>query len=238
MTSSGWELSENPVKPRRSQNSAVISRRWLSSCFSVPDATIRSATCGGRKRRSLLIRSISPTCSMTRCSSCWLSFAISCERISSSSVRWLSSFRSRAFSIAHSLSSKIRDQLNLLVGERAYLLPIDANRANQFAFLEHWHVEKTSRATQFGCRDAKRLAVGVNLLGMCVDDMDSLLAGGDAAQASAWTGADRSSVQIFIVFGRHAQRRNRCVSAILKTEQNPDFGSANSSRVLQDRSEN
>src|SRR5215831_6831929 len=138
----------------------------------------------------------------------------------------------------HSLSSKIRDQLNLLVGERAYLLPIDANRANQFAFLEHWHVEKTSRATQFGCREAKRLAVGVNLLGMCVDDMDSLLAGGDAAQASAWTGADRSSVQIFIVFGRHAQRRNRCVSAILKTEQNPDFGSANSSRVLQDRSEN
>ena len=26
-----------------------------------PDATIRSATCGGRKRRSLLMRSISPT---------------------------------------------------------------------------------------------------------------------------------------------------------------------------------
>src|SRR6516162_3365794 len=60
-------------KPRRSQNSAVISRRWLSSCFSVPDATIRSATWGGRKRRNLPIRSISPTWSATRCSSCWLS---------------------------------------------------------------------------------------------------------------------------------------------------------------------
>src|SRR6516165_10885450 len=52
ITSSGSELSEKPVKPRKSQNSAVISRRWLSSCLSVPDATIRSATCGGRKRRN------------------------------------------------------------------------------------------------------------------------------------------------------------------------------------------
>ena len=26
-----------------------LSRRWLSSCFSVPDATIRSATCGRKK---------------------------------------------------------------------------------------------------------------------------------------------------------------------------------------------
>src|SRR5262249_21800813 len=47
ITSSGSELSEKPVKPRRSQNRAVISRRWLSSCFSIPDATIKSATCWG-----------------------------------------------------------------------------------------------------------------------------------------------------------------------------------------------
>src|SRR3984957_21212179 len=44
ITSSGSALSEKPVKPRRSQKSAVISLRWLSSCFSLPDATIRSAT--------------------------------------------------------------------------------------------------------------------------------------------------------------------------------------------------
>jgi hypothetical protein len=56
----------DPVTPRRSQKSAVISRRWLSSCFSAPDATIMSATCGGRKRRNLLIRSISSTWSETR----------------------------------------------------------------------------------------------------------------------------------------------------------------------------
>ena len=48
ITSSGSKLSEKPVKPRRSQNSAVISRRWLSSWFSEPDATINNI--GGRRR--------------------------------------------------------------------------------------------------------------------------------------------------------------------------------------------
>src|SRR6516162_3405436 len=134
----------------------------------------------------------------------------------------------------HSLGSKIRDQLNLLIGKWPYLLAVDTDRTNQFALFEHRHVEKTSRAAQFSCRNAKRVAVGVSLLGSCIDDMDSLLIGGDAAQASPWTGADRPSVQIFLVFGCHAQRCNRCVSAIIEAKQYPDFSSANSCRVLQD----
>src|SRR5262245_50817528 len=121
----------------------------------------------------------------------------------------------------HSLSGKIRDQLNLLVGKWTHLLSIDTNRANQFAFLEHWHIEKTSHAAQLRRRDAKRLAVGVSLLGVCIDDMNSLLTGSNAAQASTWTSADRPSIQIVIVFGCHAQRRNGCVSAIIKAEQYP-----------------
>src|SRR5262249_54034922 len=85
----------------------------------------------------------------------------------------------------HSLGSKIRNQLNLFVGKWAHLLAIDTDSADQFALIEHRHLEKTSRAAQLGRRDAKRVAVGVNLLGMCIDDMDSLLIDGDAAQASA-----------------------------------------------------
>src|SRR5262249_55481999 len=99
---------------------------------------------------------------------------------------------------------------------------------------EHRHLEKTSRSAEFCRGDAKRVAVGVNLLGMCIDDMDSLLTGGDAAQASTWTGADRPSVQIFLVLGSHAERCNRCVSAIIEAKQYPDFSSANSCRLLQD----
>src|SRR6516165_7736703 len=134
----------------------------------------------------------------------------------------------------HSLGGKIGDQLNLLACKWPHLLAIDTNRANQFALLEHWHVEKTSHAAEISCRDAKRFAVGVSLLGTCIDDMDSLLIVGDTAQASPWTSADRSSIQIFVVFGRHAESRDRCVSAIIKAEQYPDFGSANPCRALQD----
>src|SRR6516164_9794559 len=138
----------------------------------------------------------------------------------------------------YSLGSKIRDQLNLLVSKWAYLLAIDTDRANQFALLKHWHIEKTSHATEISCRDAKGFAVGVSLLGSCIDDMDSLPIGGDAAQASTRTSADRSSVQIFVVFVRHAEGRNRCVSAIIKAEQYSDFGFANSCCVLQNRPKN
>src|SRR5262249_15516418 len=112
--------------------------------------------------------------------------------------------------------SKIRDQLNLLIGKWPYLLAVDTNCANQFALLEHRHLQKTSRAAQIGCRNAKRVAVGVNLLGMCIDDMDSLLTGGDAAEPSPWVGADRSSVQIFIVCACEAEGCNRRVSAVIK----------------------
>ena len=56
VTSSGSALSENPVNPRRSQKSLpVISRRWLSSCFSPPEATIKiQPPAEGRKRRRRL----------------------------------------------------------------------------------------------------------------------------------------------------------------------------------------
>src|SRR6202140_3545801 len=50
MTSSGSARSANPVKPRRSQNTTTISRRWLSRMLSSPCATISSASCGARKR--------------------------------------------------------------------------------------------------------------------------------------------------------------------------------------------
>src|SRR5215469_14464796 len=134
----------------------------------------------------------------------------------------------------HGLGSKIRDQLNLLIAKWPYFLAVDTNCANQFALFEHRHVEKTSRAAKFSCRDAKRVAVGVNLLGLRIDDMDSLLTGGDAAQASPWTSADRSPVQIFIVCGCDAEGCNRRVSAVIEAEQYADFSSANSCRVLQD----
>ena len=65
MTSSGSAVSANAVKPRRSQNTTVTSRRCASSSFSCPPDKTSSATCGDRKRRRRCMRSISPTWAST-----------------------------------------------------------------------------------------------------------------------------------------------------------------------------
>ena len=69
MTSSGSDVSANAVNPRRSRNTTVTSRRWVSSGSSAPPATISSASWGEKKRLSRPSRSSWPTCSATRCSS-------------------------------------------------------------------------------------------------------------------------------------------------------------------------
>ena len=46
MTSSGSAVSVKAVKPRRSRNTTVISRRWVFSGSSPPPVTIDSASCG------------------------------------------------------------------------------------------------------------------------------------------------------------------------------------------------
>ena len=69
MMSSGSALSANAVKPRKSQNTTVMSRRWLSNSFSSDTTSL--AICGDRKPLSRFIRSSSATWSLTRCSSVW-----------------------------------------------------------------------------------------------------------------------------------------------------------------------
>ena len=66
MTSSGSAVSAKAVKARRSQNTTVMSRRWLSRNDSSPEETTRSASWGERNRRSRPIRSSCSTCSWTR----------------------------------------------------------------------------------------------------------------------------------------------------------------------------
>ena len=69
ITSSGSAVSVKAVKPRRSRNTTVISRRWLFSGSSAPPLTMASASCGEKKFFSRLSRSICATCSRTRSSS-------------------------------------------------------------------------------------------------------------------------------------------------------------------------
>ena len=47
----------------------------------------------------------------------------------------------------HRLASEVRDQRDLLFGERPDFLAVDTDRTNQLIFLEHWYVEYCSRAS-------------------------------------------------------------------------------------------
>ena len=56
-------------EPRKSQNTTVISRLWLSRMWLPPCSRIASASWGERNRRSCPARSTVSTCSATRASS-------------------------------------------------------------------------------------------------------------------------------------------------------------------------
>ena len=75
MTSSGSAASAKDVKPRMSQKTTTISRRWLASRLS--SSTTTSANWGERNRRSRPMRSISSTWTATRASSSRFQSAIS-----------------------------------------------------------------------------------------------------------------------------------------------------------------
>ena len=60
-----------------------------------------------------------------------------------SSVRCRNSFEQpRVLDGDHRLGREVRHQFDLLVGERQHFLLIDADRADQIAFLEHRHDDK------------------------------------------------------------------------------------------------
>ena len=83
--------------------------------------------------------------------------AVCCSSASlRSSVRWRSSLSRRVFSMAMTAwAAKFCDQLDLLVGERADLLAVDDDGADQLVLLEHRHAEHGPDAGEF---DAERCA--------------------------------------------------------------------------------
>jgi hypothetical protein len=70
-SSSGPALPATVARPRSSQVTTAISRRWGSSSVRSPDSNMASASCGDRKRRSTRSRSSSTSCSCTRSSRVW-----------------------------------------------------------------------------------------------------------------------------------------------------------------------
>ena len=72
------------------------------------------------------------------------------------------------------LRGEVLDQLDLLVGERAYLLPVDENGADHLVILQHRHHEKGPSAGCFKDGDGTRSAREIPLIRQNVGDMDHL----------------------------------------------------------------
>ena len=71
-----------------------------------------------------------------------------------------SSLSRRVFSMAMTAcAAKLLDKLDLLVGERANLLAIDDNGANQLVILKHRNAEIGARSGELRWGNAQRIAV-------------------------------------------------------------------------------
>src|SRR5262245_46616008 len=59
------------------------------------------------------------------------------------------------------LRGEVLDQLDLLLAERAYLLAVDADHADQFVVLEHRDDEESANSGLFNPRDHERITIGI-----------------------------------------------------------------------------
>ena len=78
----------------------------------------------------------------------------------------------RVFDGDDHLACKVLDQLDLFVGERAYLLPVDDDNADQPVVIEHRNRQKGPGADELGKRDANGSPAG--LIRHNVFDLDGL----------------------------------------------------------------
>ena len=119
-----------------------------------------------------------------------------------------------------------------LLRERAHLLPIDADHADQVVVLEHWHANHRSRAAEFSWSAWDSISREIS-------DVAHLLCSYDIIQHTArhWP----KPPALPFVFGIFPWRINfRCYlgSLTIKVHQDPEFGIANARCILQHGAEN
>jgi hypothetical protein len=82
----------------------------------------------------------------------------------------------------HRLGGEVLDQLDLLVGERADLLAVDNDGADQLSLFQHRHGEKTSCAGGFDEGDHAGITIDIGLLRGQVGNVEDRFGLGDAGE--------------------------------------------------------
>jgi len=134
------------------------------------------------------------------------------------------------------LAGEVRDQLDLLVGERPHLLAVNHDRADQLPLLEHWYAKQAARAGIFDKGNYAGTTLDISLLRPQVGGVDYCFGFGDAGERGtgniAYVHGRLPPPQLDVVRGC-AVHRDRAKGVSLAKEQIAELCLAESRRVRQ-----
>jgi len=110
------------------------------------------------------------------------------------------------------LTCEVRDQRDLLVGERSNLPAIDGDCADQLILLEHRYGQQCPNAGELDCRAGQWIAIEIGRIGVQVGNVDRLPGLGDSTQAGHRAGPALSAA---LQLGRYCCRATPVCDGVL-----------------------
>src|SRR5262249_8736650 len=110
-------------------------------------------------------------------------------------------------------------QLDLLVGEWAYLLPVDTYNANQIGLFEQRDDQEGSDSTRFHPGDHERIATCIRFQLPNIFDMRDLLSADDSCETSTRIGSNGALLNKRFKAWRHVYVRNFTKQTVFIQEQ-------------------
>ena len=132
------------------------------------------------------------------------------------------------------LGGEVLDQFDLLVGERADLLTVDVNVANQLVVFEHRDEEKRSRPGKFDDADSRRIALLIGKLLGVVGNVNEVLRSHHTAESIVRAGINqRVALSGLGEGGWRIMHRGNAEGIVFAELQSGEIGPANAHRVFQ-----
>src|SRR5262245_25074553 len=134
------------------------------------------------------------------------------------------------------LRGEVRHQFDLLLGERAHLLAINDDGADELVRLKHWHAEYCPRVSRLDDGDETRITFKIGLVLSDVEDMEDLFGIGNTRERRVRNIAEfnqRLSPIPFDKGGRRTVHRDRAKGISLAQEQVAELRLAEADRVCQ-----
>ena len=134
------------------------------------------------------------------------------------------------------LGGEVLHQLDLLVGERAHLLAVDHDGADQLVVLEHRHDQRRSRAAELDVGAPTAIAFEIALVGAISAMCDGVSASMHAAERMcAGAVTDRAALRQQFATARRVRRRtaSRERVAVVAANSDAELGVADARRVFQ-----